>query len=152
LNPLNRTLLPSARPLIVFGILALIFMGLWVVLAFTAGQRAVHLEVPLLMAGLFGALAALVYSSRVTVTDRDLTIRKWFVIEQSIPFEEIDRSTVQYLAEADWPVSLTIYGHGGRSVLGRIGLKAVRREDAQWICSLPQLKPEIRTGLTKRRV
>jgi hypothetical protein len=49
-------------------------------------------------------------------------------------------------------VALTIYGHGSRAVLGRIALKAVRKEDAKWICSLPQLKPEIHPGLTKARV
>jgi hypothetical protein len=104
------------------------------------------------MVGLFAAIAALVYSTRVTVTDHGLIIRTWYVVRHSIPFGEVGHSKVQYLAEADWPVALTIYGHGSRAVLGRIALKAVRKEDAKWICSLPQLKPEIHPGLTKARV
>jgi hypothetical protein len=142
----------SARPLIVFSTMALVFVALWLVPALAAGQRPVDYSVPLLMVGLFAAIAALVYSTRVTVTDHGLIIRTWYVVRHSIPFGEVGHSKVQYLAEADWPVALTIYGHGSRAVLGRIALKAVRKEDAKWICSLPQLKPEIHPGLTKARV
>jgi hypothetical protein len=117
-----------------------------------AGQRPDDYSAALLMVGLFGANAALSYSTQVTLTDQEITIRTWFVVKRSIPFDEIDHSKVQHLAEADWPVSLTIYGHGSGSVLGGIGLKAVTKEDAMWVCSLPQLKPVNHPGLTKARV
>jgi hypothetical protein len=132
--------------------MALIMVALFLGPPFLARQRPVSYAPPLLIVGLLSAVAALVYSTRVTVTDRGLTIRTWFVLRHSVSFDEIDHSKVQYLAEADWPVALTIYGRGGRAVLGRVGLKAVRKEDAKWICSLPQLKPEIHPGLTKARV
>lgn len=132
--------------------MALILVALWLVPALAAGQRPVNYSGPLLMVGLLAAIAALVYSTRVTVTDHGLVIRTWYLIRRSIPFDEIGHSKVQYLGEADWPVALTIYGHGTGAILGRVALKAVRQEDAKWICSLPQLKPEIHPGLTKTRV
>ena len=132
--------------------MALLFVALWFGPAFVARQLPVDYSTPLVMVGLFSAIAALVYSTRVTVSDHELTIRTWYVLRHSIPFQSIDHSKVQYLAEADWPVALTIYGHGRSEILGRVGLKAVRREDAVWICSLPQLKPEVHPGLTKARV
>jgi hypothetical protein len=149
---MNRTLRRSARPLIAFGGMAAIFVSLWVVPALAAGQRPINYSAPLLVVGLFALIAALTYSTRVTVTDRELIIRTWFVLKHSFPFDKIDHSKVQYLAEADWPVLLTIYGHGHDAVLGRVGLKAVRKDDAVWICSLPQLKPDIHSGLTTVRV
>jgi hypothetical protein len=132
--------------------MALIMVALLLGPPFLAGQQPVSYAPPILMVGLFSAVAALAYSTRVTVTDHELIIRTWFVLRHSVSFDEIDHSTVQYLAEADWPVALTIYGHGARAVLGRVGLKSVRKEDAQWLCSLPQLKPKIHPGLTKARV
>lgn len=148
---MNRSLRPSVRPLIAFGTMALIMVAIFLGPPFLAGQRPVSYAPPLLIVGLLSAVAALVYSTRVRVTDRGLTIRTWFVVKQCVAFDEIDHTKVQYLAEPDWPVALTIYGQGGRGVLGRVGLKAVRKEDAKWICSLAQLKPQIHPGLTRAR-
>jgi hypothetical protein len=132
--------------------MALVFVALWLGPAVAAGQPPVDYSAPIIMVGLFAAMAALVYSTRVTVSDQELTIRTWYLLRNSIPFQRISHSKVQYLAEANWPVALTIYGPGRSEILGRVGLKAVRQEDALWICSLPQLKPEISPGLTKARV
>jgi hypothetical protein len=111
-----------------------------------------HYKAALIFVGMFSLIAASLYSTRVTVTDREITIWTWFILRHSVPFDEIDHSHVQYLAEADWPVALTIYSRGRGHILGRIGLKAVTKEDAAWISALPQLKPVVHPGLTKPRV
>ena len=95
-----------------FSTMTLVFVALWLVPALATGQRPVNYSGPLLMVGIFAVIAALGYSTRVTVTDQELIFRTWYVIRHSIPFDEIGHSKVQYLAETDWPVALTIYGHG----------------------------------------
>jgi hypothetical protein len=112
--------------------MALVLAALFLLPPIAAGQRPDpdNYKAALLMVGVFSTIAALAYSTRVTVTEHELNIRTWYVLKQIIPFDKIDHSKVQYLAEADWPVALTIYGNGRRSVLGRVGLKAVRKEDA----------------------
>jgi hypothetical protein len=94
-----------------------------------------------LIAPMFYVLLLLIMCSiRVTVSDLGINIRKWYVINNFVRFDDIGRSNIQLLAERSWPLMVTIYGRDTTKPLTRIGLKAIRQEDANWLCSLPQLK------------
>ena len=90
----------------------------------------------------------IIHHKRVRVSSDGIFIRSWFIVGQFMPFSEIDHSVAQVLAEPDWPVMLSIYGPSKSKLLGTIGLKAVRKEDAAWLCSLPQIKAVVHPGLT----
>jgi hypothetical protein len=84
------------------------------------------------------------------VSDHGINIRSWYVLNKFIPFDEIQRSDIQILAERDWPLMISIYGKRETRPLARIRLKVLRKEDANWLCSLPQLKAVTHYGLTKK--
>jgi len=152
-RPMNRTLHRSKRPLVAIGTMTLILVALFLLPALAAGQRPEpdFLKGVLLLVGLLMVGAALPYTTWVTVTDRGLQIQSWLIFRQFVPFDVIDHSDVQYLAEADWPVFVTIYGHGHKSALAQVGLKGVTKEDAAWFSALPQLKAIVHPGLTKSK-
>jgi hypothetical protein len=112
------------------------------------GRRADLLQPALLFLGLYVAVMALISSVRITVSDAGITITRWYISKQFIPFSEVDHSDVQILAERDWPMQIRI--HSKHRVLAQLGLKVIQRVDAAWLCSLPQLKCITHPGLTRR--
>jgi hypothetical protein len=144
----NRTLRRSARPFIVFAVLFGSFSLLALCNYFLHGRHAASLQSALLFLGLYIVVLALISSVNVSVSDAGLTITRWYVAKRFIPFSEVDHSDVQFLAERDWPVQIKI--HAKRRLLGQLGLKAIQRVDAVWLCSLPQLKCTTHPGLTRR--
>jgi len=147
---MNRTLHASRRPLIALGVFyaPLSVLGLYAYVQ--SNFRPDRLAVAVLFPILYAATMAIIYSTRVRVSDTGITITTWYVMNRFIPFSEISHSSVQILAERDWPVSMSIFGENRHIPLGRISLKAIRKEDAAWLCSLPQVRPVIHPGLTKR--
>jgi hypothetical protein len=148
---MNRSLKLSARPFIVFGVLYGSLSILVLVNYFRLGMRADQLSPALVLLALYVANCALVSSKRVTVSPEGITIKSWFVFKRFVPFRDIDHSDVQILAERDWPIMLSIFKAGHSNPLETIGLKAIRKEDAAWLCSLPQIKAVIHPGLTRKR-
>jgi hypothetical protein len=145
---MERSLRRSARPFIAFGV---IFGGVWLFCLYNYVSHGFpsDLLAPLwLIAGFYALQMAVVTSVRVTVKNDGIVIQRWHVSNQFISFSDIERSEVQVLAEPNWPVSITIRLRGGKSI--GIGLKAIRQEDAMWLCSLPQLKSNLHPGRTKR--
>jgi hypothetical protein len=115
---------------------------------FMHGRRADLLQFALLPVGLYVILLAVISSVSISVSDAGITITRWYVSKQFIPFSEVDHSDVQILAERDWPIQIKI--HSKHRVLAQLGLKGIQREDAAWLCSLPQLQCIIHPGLTRR--
>ena len=113
-------------------------------------RRADLLSAVLMLATVYASILLILCSIRVTVSELGLNIRKWYVINNFIRFDDIRRSNIQVLGERSWPLMVTIYGSDSAKPLARIGLKAIRQEDANWLCSLPQLKAVTHPGLTKR--
>jgi hypothetical protein len=93
----------------------------------------------------------MVTAQRVTVSPEGISIEIWFVLKRFIPFGDIDHSDVQILAEPDWPVMLSIFKAGHSKPMETIRLKAIRKEDAAWLCSLPQIRAVIHPGMAKKR-
>jgi hypothetical protein len=135
---MNRTLKRSSRPFLVFAVLfgAVSLLGFYNY--FTHGRRPDLLQAALLPLGFYVVMLAFISSVSISVSDAGITITRWYVSKQFIPFSEIDHSDVQFLAERDWPVWIKI--HSQHRLLAQIGLKAIARADATWLCSLPQLK------------
>lgn len=147
---MNRTLQPSRRPLIALGMLfaPLSVFGLYPYVK--SGFRPDLLASAAAMPLIYLVLMALIYSTRVAVSDKGVTITSWYVLKHFIAFSDIAYSSVQLLAERDWPVSISLYGENRATPLGRIGLKTVRKEDASWLCSLPELRAVVHPGLTRQ--
>ena len=73
-----------------------------------------------------------------------------FFLKKSIRFSDIQRSEVQILAERDHPAWITIFRAGkGRPALS-LSLKTYRKEDAAWLCALPEIKAKWFAGFTKK--
>ncbi|SRR6266403_2959724 len=146
---MNRRLRFSPRPFIVFTAI----FGSVTLLAFMSylrHDRRPDLLEAVLIPPVFYALLLLMFCSiRVTVSDLGINIRKLYVVNNFIRFDDIRQSNIQILAERSWPLMVTIYGSDTTKPLARIGLKAIRQEDANWLCSLPQLKAITHRGLTK---
>jgi hypothetical protein len=145
---LNRTLKRSGRPFVVFAVMLGLVSLLGFYNYFTHGRRTDLLEAALLPMGMYVVLAIVISSVSVTVSDTGITVRRWLVSRQFIPFTDIDHSEVQYLAERDWPVWIKI--HGRHRLLVQLGLKGIQRADAEWLCALPELKCRVSPGLTRR--
>ena len=147
---MNRILRFSPRPFVVFTVI----FGSITLFVFASyllhDRRADLLSAVLMLATVYASILLMLCSIRVTVSELGINIRKWYVINNFIRFDDIRRSNIQVLAERSWPLMVTIYGSDGARPLARIGLKAIRQEDANWLCSLPQLKAVTHPGLTKR--
>jgi hypothetical protein len=144
----NRTLKRSARPFIVFAVIfgAMSLMGSYSY--FIHDRRADLLPTAFLPLGLYVFVLALISSVSVSVSDAGITITRWYVAKQFIPFSEVDHSDVQILGERDWPIQIRI--HSKHRVLAQLGLKSIQKADAAWLCSLPQLQCITHPGLTRR--
>jgi hypothetical protein len=138
----SRVLRPSARPFIVFAVI----YGLLALMSFS-GHRP---DVALVFMGLYVATMALINSVRISVSTEGITIVRWYVVKNTVCFDDIDHSDVHYLAERDWPVMVAIHDKNRSGILATIALKAIRKEDAAWLCSLKQLRAIVRGGLTHR--
>lgn len=145
---MKRTLKRSTRPFIALAIIPALLSALGFYNYFEHNQRLDLLQTAYLPLALYIVLMMLISSVRVSVSDDGITISRWYVLKQFIPFAEVDHSDVQILAERNWPVQITI--HSRRALLARLGLKAMRQQDAAWLCSLPQLKCVTHPGLTRR--
>lgn len=142
---MQRTLKASTRPAIALGIMFGSLSALCVSLYFARDSHDLtQLEPAGIFVGIYALTMALIYSVRVSVSDKGLMIRRWYVTTQEIPFSEIAHSDAKYLGERDWPVSLTIHRNDHLAAV-TLGMKSVRKEDASWLCSLPQLKVVERT-------
>ena len=146
---MNRTLRISSRPFIVF---AIIFgsLTLLTLTDYIRGDFALNLLAPVFMFPcMYVALMGIICSTRVQVSNEGVIIVSWYFLRRYISFKDVDHSKVQILGEKDWPVSITIYGFHNKIPLATVGLKAMRKEDAEWLCSLPSLKPVVHPGLTR---
>src|SRR5215471_10688125 len=116
---MNRTLKRSIRPFVVFAVLfgAVSLLGFYNY--FTHDRRSDLLQAALLPLGLYVALLAAISSVSISVSDTGLTITRWYVSKEFIPFSLVHHSDVQILAEADWPVRISIHSaHGTLAQLG----------------------------------
>ena len=146
---MNRSLRYSARPFIIFGLL-IGPVAIWVLVNYyRLGMRSDHLSAFFVLMAVYVAICALVTAQRVTVSPEGVSIKIWFVRKRFIPFREIDHSDVQILTESDWPVMLSIFRAGHSKPMESIRLKAIRKDDAAWLCSLPQIRAVIHPGLTR---
>jgi hypothetical protein len=123
-----------------------VIYGLFALMSFSRHRP----DVALAFMGLYVATMVAISSVRIFVSDEGITIVRWYVVKKTVCFDDIDHSDVHYLAERDWPVTLAIHGKNRRGILATIGLKAIRREDAAWLCSLKQLRAIVHPGLTNQ--
>ena len=144
--PVNRTLKPSARPFIALAIVLGPLQALSLYNHFEHGLNS--LQVDLLPAYLYVLFVVSISSVRVSVSSEGVTITRWYVSKQFIPFAEVDHSEAQILAERNWPVLITI--HSKHRQLAQLGLKAIQQKDAAWLCSLAELKCVTHPGFTRR--
>jgi len=79
---------------------------------------------------------------RIELDEDELRICNFGRVRQRARFEDLGHSFCSFLAEKDWPTTLTLVGKDGESVLMTIGLKVLRKEDVTWLLSLPHLKIE----------
>jgi Ca2+/Na+ antiporter len=149
-SSVHRILRFSPRPFIVFAVILFPLTLLSFMSYLRHDRRPDFLEAVLTLPVLYVLILFVICSIRVTVSEQGITIRKWYVLNKFIPFDDIHRSNIQLLAERNWPLMVTIYGSDKSKPLARIGLKAIRQEDANWLCSLPQLKAVTHPGLTKK--
>ncbi len=146
---MNRTLRMSSRPFIALGIMFGV-LSLFLLYGFLhTGRRAEGFQAAGIMVGSYVLIMALICAVRVRVSDDGILVRRFFVSTQTIQFDDISHSDVQFMAERNWPLAVTIHSRHRQPAI-RLGLKAMRQEDAAWLCSLPQLKCVMHPGLTRR--
>src|SRR5271157_2337456 len=97
-----RVLKPSNRPLIVLTP----FLVIAIVGVFRLGFNITFLGVILVLCFFW---VAVIRGMQLSISDKEIIFSQYFVFSQSVLFSEIDHSYVQYLAEADHPISLSIY-------------------------------------------
>ena len=144
---MNRTLKHSVRPLISFGVIfaSITLLSLWS--DFRHGMNPDSLTFAVVMLACYALIVAAIFSVRITVTEDGVRVTRWYCMSEFIKFSDVLHSRVQILAERDWPVSMSLRLNGGRTLT--LGLKSVQQKDAQWLCSLPQLKCTTDPGLTR---
>jgi len=99
---------------------------------------------------LYAVVMLTICSTRVSVIDDGIGVSEYFVLNRFIPFEAIDYSEVQILAERDHPAFVTIhYRDRERERTVRLSLKPYDRDDVAWFCALPGIKARIHPGLTR---
>jgi hypothetical protein len=91
------------------------------------------------MAMLFAAVLLLIYSVRIKVRESDISVIRYFFSERKVQFTEITHSTPHSMAKRNHPLWLDLYGSDKSPVL-RLPLKTLRKQDVEWLLSLPQLK------------
>src|SRR5258706_14736460 len=123
---MSRMLRFSPRPFIVFTVI----FGSITLLVFVSylrdERRTDFLSAVLMLTTVYAAILLILCSIRVTVSALGISVRKWYVMNNFIPFADIRRSDIQLLAERSWPLMVTIYGANTEKPLARIGLKAIR--------------------------
>jgi len=137
---MRRTLKPGPRPFVAF---AVMFACLSLVPAWSAirsGNTIVWLEYSACMSALFGALCLAIAVARIVVDDEALNYSPmpWAAIR--VRFDDVSASVPQILSEPDHPVSLAIYTNDVTRPELEVRLKAFRREDVEWLLSLPRLR------------
>lgn len=77
---------------------------------------------------------------RVEVDAHEIRYQNFGIVWKRAQFDDIGRSFANVLGEKDWPVSLTLIAKDGKTELMVIRLKMLRKQDVDWLLSLPQLK------------
>lgn len=108
--------------------------------AIRSGNTLVWLEYAASMFALFGALCLAIGIARIVVDEETLTYcpMPWAAIR--VRFDDVSASVPQVLAEPDHPFSLAIYTNDVSRPALEVRLKAFRREDVEWLLSLPRLR------------
>jgi hypothetical protein len=76
---------------------------------------------------------------RIEVAEQEIRIWNFGRLQKRARFDDIGYSTSNNLVGKGLPVSMTLYGKDGKSVLMTIPLKMLKKEDITWIISYPQL-------------
>ena len=133
-----RTLRPGPRPFYALGTMSVLLLLFLVLASFKTGDwtlAAYGLLFPVLV------LAPLAFV-RVEIDATEIRLRNFGVVWKRARYADIGRSFANVLAEKDWPVSLTIIGKDGKSVLMTVRTKMLRKEDVGWLLARPELKVE----------
>jgi hypothetical protein len=131
-----KTLRPGPRPFYALGGMSALLLLFLVFGSFTTGDWKLA-GYGLLFPVLVLAPLALI---RVEVDTTEIRLRNLGVVWKRARFEDIGRSFANVLAEEDWPVSLTIIGKDGQTVLMTVRTKMLRKEDVGWLLARPELK------------
>ncbi len=131
-----KTLRPGPRPFYALGTMSVLLLLFLVFAGFKTGDWRPAGYGLLLPALLLGPIAFV----RVEVDATEIRLRNFGVVRKRARFEDIGRSFPNVLAEKDWPVSLTIIGKDGETVLLTVRTKILRKEDVAWLLARPELK------------
>ena len=137
---MKRTLRLAPRPFIAFALvlspLFAILLWIWVTNGFRA--QDLFLVIPFLL--IYAGFSAVIASTRVSVNQDGLTVSSMMVFKNTVRFAEIDHCDLQILAERDHPIAAFVYRTGEDTPVLTVRLKPYRKEDVQWLISLPELK------------
>ena len=141
---MTRVLRYSGRIFVTSGLLAIVTFAIGLVNYFNPAMPPGTHWPAILMSAVAIYLGVPPYFERKTVrvTDMAIEVQRPFGPVVTISFADIEHSEVTVLRERDWPILLVIKTFGG-SVL-KISPRYYAREDAQWLCTLPQLKPVVK--------
>jgi len=149
-DEMKRSLRITRRPFIAIGIVLSPVAAICLFALVRSGFRSDLVLPALLPFALYAVLMFTICSKRVSVAGDGITISSYFLFGRFIPFNEIDHSEVQILAERDHPAFIAVnYKDGAKHRTLSLSLKPYHKEDVAWFCALPEIKARTFAGLTK---
>jgi hypothetical protein len=145
---MNRILKPTKRPLIAFGIVISPVFAIGLLAFVNSGFKLDALPLAVGPVLLYGLFSVAIMGSSLEIFGDEIVQRRFFVFSQRIRFSNITRSEIQFLAERDHPISISVYKSGSQVPALNSSLKLYRKEDVAWLCELPELKVEEFVGFT----
>lgn len=144
MHNLPRTLKISPRPL---GSFALALSPPLVLAAILFARRGPQPSVLLLAAitlALYALVVTVIYSQRITVRPDGIEIVTLFRFRRFIAFAKITRSEqIHVLGKTGRPAFVRIHTTDAKDPEITLKLNPLAREDADWLCALPELKPSV---------
>jgi hypothetical protein len=147
---MTRRLRIARRPFVAIGIVLAPLVLLGVANLIRHGVRSDLVLATIVPFGLYAVIMLTICSTRVSVVNDGIDVSAYFLFNRFVPFEAIDHSDVQILAERDHPAFVTVHYRdrdGERKV--RLSLKPYDRDDVTWFCALPGIKARTHPGLTR---
>lgn len=138
-----RVLRISARPAFTFALALSPLIALAAGLFIQRGFQPAVLFLALIPVVLYAAVMVIVFSQRITVRRDGIETVTLFRFRRFIPFAEITRTEIHRGAGGAHPVFARIHTTNTEDSVSALKLKALVREDAAWLCSLPEMKPVV---------
>ena len=145
----TRILKPGTRPFIAFSVMFGILLCLPLTLGILKGMWLDAAKMAACLLAVYGFICISVMGNRVFFLPDSIVFCSAFIWKKSVLFKDIEVSIPFVLAEAEHPVSVTVFADSGERTkenkivlvsLLEIPLKIFSQEDVAWLLSRSELK------------